>query len=476
MSQPSVLPLERGKSPTPGIIPLSKNEDVVSAKTVTPSGMGDSLGSKVVKKMRSFEEIIAEEKENRNILEIKITRKEIEEDGVMKPAKALSMDDVSVLIFDMIAVNPQDCLGVALYTSRFDTKEVKLKPGVDASLYLTKDSPINFKNHEIVVTSQTANLTKVTFKNVAFNIPDEEILNLCSCYGELVDSVVSYEKPTLNSRGVMGATRYVDIKLTPGKQLENFYWLEGPLEGDRGCRITVLHTGQEKQCSHCLRREADCPGAGVGKVCYKMGTSRGQMGDYMKHLYIHHNYMSMKMKFNQIQFPQLGSKGQASDGFGHIVESEKNVDEIEIAVEPVQRNDANERIAELEAELSEAKSKLERAGRPRVVRYAFDVPLEIFDYDEEKDEVTVKDETEFETFVDKKCKAEIDRDKKKIDLRNKLLDQVRQIERRKRSLSISSITSLDSPSRRRDRSTDSIDGEGADAKQSRLAQHLSAQS
>ena len=133
MSQPSVLPPERGKSPTPGIIPLSKNEDVVSAKTVTPSGMGDSLGSKVVKKMRSFEEIIAEEKENRNILEIKITRKEIEEDGVMKPAKALSMDDVSVLIFDMIAVNPQDCLGVALYTSRFDTKEVKLKPGVDAS-------------------------------------------------------------------------------------------------------------------------------------------------------------------------------------------------------------------------------------------------------------------------------------------------------------------------------------------------------
>ena len=109
----------------------------------------------------------------------------------------------------------------------------------------------------------------------------------------------------------------------------------------------------------------------------------------------------------------------------------------------------------------------------RIVR---DIPQEIFDYDEEKDEVIVKDETEFETFVDKKCKAEIDRDKKKSELRNKVLDQVRQIERRKRSLSISSITSLDSPSRRRSRSTDNIDGDGADAKQSRLAQHLSAQS
>jgi hypothetical protein len=72
---------------------------------------------------------------------------------------------------------------------------VKLKPGVDASQYLTKDTPIIFKNHEIVVISQTANVTRVTFRNVPFNIPDEEIVNLCLCYGELVDSTVSYEKP-----------------------------------------------------------------------------------------------------------------------------------------------------------------------------------------------------------------------------------------------------------------------------------------
>ena len=164
--------------------------------------------------MRTYEQIIAEEKENRNILEIKITRLQIDEDGVMKPAKALSVDVVSVLIFDVIGVNPQECLGVARYTNRFNIKEVKLKPGVDATPYLTKDRPISFKNHEIVVISQTANVSKITFKNVPFNIPDEEIVNLCSCYGELVESGVSYEKPSLNSR-------YVNIKLTPGKQFEN---------------------------------------------------------------------------------------------------------------------------------------------------------------------------------------------------------------------------------------------------------------
>ena len=98
-----------------------------AASAVTLSGMGDSNGSK---KMRSYEEIIAEAKENRNILEIKITRMEICEDGVMKPA-----------------------------TNRFDKKEVNLKPGVDPTPYLTKDTHHIFKNHEIEVISQTANVT-----------------------------------------------------------------------------------------------------------------------------------------------------------------------------------------------------------------------------------------------------------------------------------------------------------------------------
>ena len=71
----------------------------------------------------------------------------------------------------------------------------------------------------------------------------------------------------------------------------------------------------------------------------------------MKHLYLHHHYMSLKMKFTQIQFPLLGSKGTASEGFGHIIETEKDVDENEIASEPPKPTDDGKRIAELEAEL-----------------------------------------------------------------------------------------------------------------------------
>jgi hypothetical protein len=267
---------------------------------MTPSEMGDSVGRSA--KMRTFAQIIAEEKESRNILEIKMTRLQYEEEGEMKPAKSLNIEDVSILVFDVIKVKPEDCLGIALSTSRYDTKEIKLKPGVDAKQYLTKDNPINFKNHEITVISQTANVTKVTFRNVPFNIPDEELLNLCECYGEPVEYTVGYEKPSRNRRGVMGSSRYVDMKLTPGKQLENFHWMEGPLEGDRGCRIAVLHAGQEQQCSHCLRRENNCPGAGFGKLCQKNGTARGMIRDYMKHLKVQHGCMSLKMKYHQTEY------------------------------------------------------------------------------------------------------------------------------------------------------------------------------
>jgi hypothetical protein len=116
-------------------------------------------------------------------------------------------------------------------------------------------------------------------------------------------------------------------------------------------------------------------------------------------------HVILKMKFTQIQFPLLGTKGTASDGFGHIIEAEKDVDENEIGSELPKPTDDGKRIAELEAELLETKSRLERVGRPKVVR-AFDVPKELFDYDEMNDEIIVTDETGFDNFVDSKCIAQ----------------------------------------------------------------------
>ena len=74
------------------------------------------------------------------------------------------------------------------------------------------------------------------------------------------------------------------MKMNPGMQFENFYWVEGPLSDDQGCRITVLHAGQVQQCSHCLRRAPSCPGGGNGKACESLKTERGKLADYMRYL------------------------------------------------------------------------------------------------------------------------------------------------------------------------------------------------
>ena len=122
-------------------------------------------------------------------------------------------------------------------------------------------------------------------------------------------------------RGVRGPNRSVEVKMTPGKQFENFYWMEGPLEEDRGCRITVLHQGQEQQCSHCLKR-SNCPAGGNGKACQLLNTPRGKIAEYMQYLKTSHNYLSLKMKFKQRmeqEFPALGQRKVEDDGFGHMV-------------------------------------------------------------------------------------------------------------------------------------------------------------
>ena len=117
-------------------------------------------------------------------------------------------------------------------TNQYDTKEVKLKPDVDPTPYLTAE-PIIFCDHEVTVRRQTSKAVHVMFKDVPLSIPDEEIINLCECYGEALSKEVIYKSSKI-TRGVPGATRFVDMIFLPGKQFKNFYWMEGPLDGDQG--------------------------------------------------------------------------------------------------------------------------------------------------------------------------------------------------------------------------------------------------
>ena len=96
--------------------------------------------------------------------------------------------------------------------------------------------------HEITVKKQLSNVTMVIFKNVPLNVPNEEILNLCFCYGTVIGNKVVNERMFNNrNKGMTGSNMSVEMILDSGASLENYYWMEGPLPGDSGRRITVLH-------------------------------------------------------------------------------------------------------------------------------------------------------------------------------------------------------------------------------------------
>ena len=96
------------------------------------------------------------------------------------------------------------------------------------------------------------------------------------------------------------------MTLEPGKSFKNYYWLQGPQAGDSGRRITVLHAGQPKQCSWCLRFPPPsssppsstnfCPGGGNGKMCQVKETPRAKMADYIETLKTE-GYMSLRDEY-----------------------------------------------------------------------------------------------------------------------------------------------------------------------------------
>ena len=197
-------------------------------------------------------------------------------DGTDANPKSLTYDDIGELLFDVLEIKPEDCITFNFNTGRYDQREVKFKPAVDTIPFL-RIEPIIFKEHMVTVQKQRQNIIRVSFKNVPLNVPGEEILTLCAAYGKAVDNIVHYERlNNIKGRGLTGSTRYVDMELDQGKSFENFYWLEGPLPGDVGKSIVVLH---------------QCQATGL-----KMNT-------YMQSLRDKVGYVSMKIKYTRCSLP-----------------------------------------------------------------------------------------------------------------------------------------------------------------------------
>ena len=103
--------------------PLQNNTlpDQLSSKLAWASN-GASGGSL---NCRSFEQIIEDERKNRNIIEIKLVKTS---DDQIYTAKNLTHDDLGELLFDVLKISPSDCIGIDYNTGRQEIKHVQLKP------------------------------------------------------------------------------------------------------------------------------------------------------------------------------------------------------------------------------------------------------------------------------------------------------------------------------------------------------------
>ena len=288
-------------SPHPTRPPSSSFTPATVSSAATPPWAGGSTGSSGANYGRSYDQIIAESSQH-VLIQFKL-HKIINPETPNEKPDSLKPSDFGEYLFDILKINPDACLEIDMSTGRYDTKELLVKAGTPID-DIVLSPPKHFKQHKISAQVVRTFATKVIFRNVPISVPNEEILHLCSQYGKPKDSVVHREVFHFGAkRSIPSSTRWVEMTMEPGKSFRNYYWLAGPQPGDVARRITVLHSGQTRQCSWCLRcrptsssttsSPGHCPGGGDGKICEDMDTPRAKLSDYTTSLK-EEGYMSLK--------------------------------------------------------------------------------------------------------------------------------------------------------------------------------------
>ena len=109
-----------------------------------------------------------------------------------------------------------------------------MKSGTDLTKVITAE-PLIFKEYEIFATLISNKCQRIYFKGFPIGVPDEELKYLCEQVGTLVNSKVHREQVRLggkNRYSITSCTRYLEVEITPGKFLKNYYWLAAPGQGD----------------------------------------------------------------------------------------------------------------------------------------------------------------------------------------------------------------------------------------------------
>ena len=123
---------------------------------------------------RTWQQIMADSKEKRNILEIHMNKQKTNTPNSTSSnnskVKHLTHDDLSIFLFDTLKLKESDTLAIDYTSGSYGHREVELKPGVDITPYLTGNTPVKYLDHEIYVKRQDTNTTtKILFRNVPLN-------------------------------------------------------------------------------------------------------------------------------------------------------------------------------------------------------------------------------------------------------------------------------------------------------------------
>ena len=146
---------------------------------------------KVSCNVKAYADIVKKHKKERNMLEISFV-KEKKQGEAGRANRNVEMEVVSEYLFGTLKINPAEILEVDLNTGKPEVKQILFKPGVDTDKY-TSNFPDSFGDFSVSVNKISSTMKRVTFRNVPSYVPDEEILNLCSLYGE-VEGEVKREK------------------------------------------------------------------------------------------------------------------------------------------------------------------------------------------------------------------------------------------------------------------------------------------
>ena len=211
--------------------------------------------------------------------------------------------DWIILIFEDFQVGLDDVIGVDWHAGGSHLVELELKEDVD----LAKFAGLSKEKHgkKFVLHEPARASTQVTFRGVPLSLSNQELLHLIRAYGGKVEGEIVIEKEplTVNNTTIMvnSTTRTVQVTFQGNKRLRNYYWFQGPREGDQLRRVSVSYSGHPgRQCAWCLRYPADlhnpCESNAKTAIC-KVARKRTTLADYFSVLRKEDQYMSLKQQY-----------------------------------------------------------------------------------------------------------------------------------------------------------------------------------